>query len=99
MKEPITPSPTTINFAIQTYIHITHSNLSVHQGLHYKDYHLITPPTAMTTNPTKPNPPAQEPKPKSDWSFEELDTVKEFAAQMDDRGVLEWWRKAMDFAT
>ena len=29
----------------------------------------------------------------------ELDTVKDFGAEMERRGVLQWWRKALEFDT
>jgi hypothetical protein len=72
------------------------------QGLRYKDYHLVAapapmPPTAIIPLKSLSNytPPAKGAE--SIWSFEELDTVKEFGKQMEERGLLEWWRKAMDF--
>ena len=71
------------------------------QGLRYKDYHLVAPPAPLepisaSCDPhTKPSLKSSEPS----WSFEEVETVKEFGKEMEHQGVLEWWRKAMDFAS
>lgn len=79
-------------------LQLTHSLLL--QGLHYKDYHLVAPPALIDTPPTKSGQQSTsrgEDANSTAWSFEEIDTVKEFGKQMEERGVLEWWRKAMDF--
>jgi hypothetical protein len=72
------------------------------QALRYKDYHLVAAPAPVprTSIITTESPLNNTPSAKaadSTWSFEELDTVKEFGKQMEERGLLEWWRKAMDF--
>jgi hypothetical protein len=74
------------------------------QGLRYKDYHVVAAPAPI--QPPAPIPTKSlsyfSPSVKDidgTWSFEEFDTVKEFGKQMEERGVLEWWRKAMDFTS
>ena len=72
------------------------------QGLRYKDYHLVASPGLVETTPSKSGPPTMSPVKVPDvvdWSFEEVDTVKEFGKHMEGKGVMEWWRKAMDFTS
>ena len=77
--------------------------ISILQGLHYKDYHLVAAPAAIEPTPAKSGPHTTLSSSAKDadntWSFEEIDTVKEFGKQMEEKGVLEWWRKAMDFTS
>ncbi|EXJ95926.1 hypothetical protein A1O1_01051 [Capronia coronata CBS 617.96] len=64
---------------------------TVHE-LRYKDYQLIAP--------VSPVPDTQLPQKIPDTPFgtlEEVDTVREMAAQMEARGLQKWWRVAMGF--
>lgn len=60
---------------------------AVHE-LRYKDYQLVAPPVAAAKTVVK-----QEPR------LEEVGTVKEMGATMDNAGLREWWRKAMGFSS
>ncbi|ERF70463.1 hypothetical protein EPUS_04741 [Endocarpon pusillum Z07020] len=77
--------------------------VGVVHGLHYKDYHLVAAPAAIKPTPAKSGPQSTPSSSAKDadntWSFEEIDTVKEFGKHMEEKGVLEWWRKAMDFTS
>jgi len=56
--------------------------------LRYKDYQLIAPPlpAAPTVVPFRER-----------GILRELDTVKGFAVEMESKGLLQWWRIAMDY--
>jgi len=61
------------------------------QNLRYKDYQLAARPAEIDLE--KEPDAAQSNK----TGLFESDTVKEFGYQMQQRGVYEWWRKAMGF--
>lgn len=63
------------------------------QRLRYKDYQLLCRPTEKQRNRQSMN------DQTINTGLFELDTVKEFGAEMERRGVLQWWRKAMEFDT
>lgn len=69
--------------AVQAWVDTVH-------GLRYKDYQLAAPVSKTKTH-AKLN--------ESQGILEEVDTVKEFAAEMDKKGILLWWRKAMGFTS
>ena len=68
--------------ATQDWVDVVH-------GLRYKDYQLVAPTASTST----------------DCHFDEakmgvlaeVETVKQFAAEMERKGLLKWWRKAMGF--
>ncbi|KAK4191715.1 hypothetical protein QBC35DRAFT_296293 [Podospora australis] len=59
------------------------------QRLRYKDFHLAYKPVPTET-PTNQK---QEPT-----GLVESESVSDFAAAMEQRGILSWWKKAMGFA-
>jgi len=58
-------------------------------GLRYKDYQLVSSTAILAGKPFRPA--------KESFGFEEVDTVKEFSARMEQKGILDWWRKAMGY--
>lgn len=63
------------------------------QNLRYKDYQLVSRPALLL---------AETPRllqGKYTRGLHETDTVKDFAAQMHERAVYAWWRRAMGFAS
>lgn len=57
-------------------------------ALRYKDYQLISPPASA----------ASKVVPFGERGvLREVDTVKEFAIEMERKGLLEWWRAAMGY--
>lgn len=65
----------------QSWVDTVHS-------LRYKDYQLAAPTTRA----------CKEAVPSSEIGIlEEVDTVKDFAAAMDRKGLLLWWRTSMGF--
>lgn len=70
------------------------------RDLRYKDYHLVAAPAPIENNPSSfSSHILSSSNNHSDWSFEEFSTVKDFGKQMEDRCLLDWWRKAMDFTS
>ncbi|KAF2090878.1 hypothetical protein K490DRAFT_62209 [Saccharata proteae CBS 121410] len=63
---------------------------AVHR-LRYKDYHLAARPSLIEAEAQRKNI-AQAPK-----GLKEVSSIKEFSFVMEARGVLDWWRKAMDY--
>ena len=59
-------------------------------GLRYKDYQLVAPVTKAAKCITSDS---------NHGILQEVDTVKEFAAEMDRKGLLSWWRAAMGFSS
>jgi hypothetical protein len=59
--------------------------------LRYKDYQLVSPTAFLAGNAVRPA--------KDSFDFEEVDTVKEFSARMEQKGILDWWRKAMGYVS
>lgn len=65
----------------QAWIDTVHS-------LRYKDYQLIAP-TSLAPETTTPS---------SEFGIlKQVDSVKEFAAEMETKGLLSWWRTSMGF--
>lgn len=62
------------------------------QKLRYKDYQLVARPSQLG-NPTEK--PFRRPNPR--W-FEEVTSVKEFGAKMEEYGTKLWWRRAMGYS-
>jgi len=61
------------------------------QALRYKDYQLVRKPAPVEESGCAPAKEAQM------QGFEEVDSVAVFAAEMEKRGILQWWRSAMGF--
>lgn len=59
-------------------------------GLRYKDYQLAAPVTKAAKCVTSDS---------NHGILQEVDTVKEFAMEMDRKGLLSWWRAAMGFSS
>lgn len=59
-------------------------------GLRYKDYQLAAPVTKAAKCDTSDS---------NHGILQEVDTVKEFAMEMDRKGLLSWWRAAMGFSS
>lgn len=59
--------------------------------LRYKDYQLVSPTAVI---PGRPVGAAAQPP-----DFEEVGTVKDFGAKMQEKGILEWWRRAMGYVS
>ncbi len=58
-------------------------------GLRYKDYQLVSPTSIL---------PGRAIAVAGDsFDFEEVGTVKDFGAKMQEKGILDWWRKAMGY--
>lgn len=64
--------------------------LTTSQSLRYKDYHLASRPGPITNF----NRILAE---VSRGVFGEVESVKDFAAKMEELGVLDWWREAMGY--
>jgi hypothetical protein len=69
---------------VQKWVDTVHS-------LRYKDYQLVSPTTILAGKAFRPA--------KESFDFEEVDTVKEFGARMEQKGILDWWRKAMGYVS
>ncbi|KAK4621586.1 hypothetical protein CLAFUW4_06891 [Fulvia fulva] len=61
------------------------------QRLRYKDFQLVARPAAIERDAMHPS--------GSDHrtGLYETDSVKDFAVQMDNRGILAWWKKGMGY--
>jgi len=79
------------------------------QNLRYKDYQLLRRPAPLESGHGKRaeegNGEEKEKEgavgagdEKRQGGFEETDAVGDFAAKLDGRGVLAWWRKAMGYS-
>jgi hypothetical protein len=71
--------------------------LSDVQALRYKDFRCVAKPALAQTD--SPSPTRSSP-----WKgllrepgFHETESVSEFARKMEDRGVVQWWKKAMGY--
>ncbi|KAF2741151.1 hypothetical protein EJ04DRAFT_507561 [Polyplosphaeria fusca] len=64
------------------------------QRLRYKDYQLVTKPSAFEGE--RNGPPLRSSTEPS--KLEEVNTVKEFGARMQDIGAWQWWRKGMGYS-
>lgn len=75
--------------------------VAVVQGLRYKDYHLLKKPAPLEDSLTSVEPRNLLSKTRDTGErgegFEEADSVAAFAARMEERGVLRWWRRAMGY--
>jgi hypothetical protein len=60
--------------------------------LRYKDYQLVSPPGVVPGRP--PVTSAGE-----SFDFEEVGSVKDFGAKMEEKGITDWWRKAMGYVS
>lgn len=61
--------------------------------LRYKNYQLVAKPEAVNEAPEK----ISQREKMISGTVQEVFTVKEFAAQMDEMGCLAWWRVRMGF--
>ncbi|KAE8355868.1 hypothetical protein BDV28DRAFT_16564 [Aspergillus coremiiformis] len=83
--------------------------VSVVRSLRYKDFQLVTRPGVVTEEDQNQN---DNEKPKEDKKgnrrgverdrdprarLEEVETVKEFASIMEEKGIWRWWRKGMGY--
>ncbi|KAK3902923.1 hypothetical protein C8A05DRAFT_43750 [Staphylotrichum tortipilum] len=59
------------------------------QRLRYKDFQLASKPARIE---------AAVVKPEERTGLFEVESVKEFAAAMEKRGIAEWWKRGMEFA-
>jgi hypothetical protein len=64
------------------------------QRLRYKDFQLAARPAEIFGQEGANDHIEQEPP----TGLFETDSVKDFATQMEKRGVLEWWKKAMGYS-
>lgn len=62
---------------------------TVHE-LRYKDYQLVSPTAVL---------PGRAAGADDLFAFQEVESVKEFGAKMEEKGILEWWRKAMGYVS
>jgi hypothetical protein len=60
--------------------------------LRYKDYQLVSPPAVVPGRPLFAS--AEE-----SFDFEEVGSVKDFGAKMEEKGIIDWWRKAMGYVS
>lgn len=60
--------------------------------LRYKDYQLVSPPAVV---PGRPFVSSTE----ESFHFEEVGSVKDFGARMEEKGIIDWWRKAMGYVS
>ncbi|KAL2127641.1 hypothetical protein VTI74DRAFT_10372 [Chaetomium olivicolor] len=58
------------------------------QRLRYKDFQLVSKPAPIESKVVQPEP--------QDGLYE-VEAVKEFAAAMEERGILSWWEQGMGF--
>ena len=56
-------------------------------GLRYKDYQLVSPTAVVPERAIT----------EATFDFEEVETVKAFGAKMQEKGIVNWWRKAMGY--
>ena len=59
--------------------------------LRYKDYQLVAPPEAWEDNSS------QNAGENASGSLEEVESVRAMASTMENRGLLDWWRRAMGY--
>ncbi|KAK4122279.1 hypothetical protein N657DRAFT_575978 [Parathielavia appendiculata] len=59
------------------------------QRLRYKDFQLALKPAPLGSNVAQPN---------ERTGLFEVESIKEFAVAMERRGILEWWKRGMEFA-
>ena len=57
--------------------------------LRYKDYQLVSPPGEVPGRPLV----------EEIFDFDEVGSVKDFGARMEEKGVLEWWRRAIGYVS
>jgi hypothetical protein len=70
--------------SVQSWVSIVHD-------LRYKDYQLAAAPAELPTS-------AMNSAGEDEFgSLKEVDTVRDMAAIMEAKGLLEWWRKAMGY--
>lgn len=58
------------------------------QKLRYKDYQLVSKPAPVERTPSRE---------EIRVGLQEECTVREFAARMEDLGILEWWKRRMGY--
>ncbi|RJE26549.1 hypothetical protein PHISCL_01162 [Aspergillus sclerotialis] len=84
--------------------------VGVVRGLRYKDFQLVTRPQPLSDESggelraqkgeqsgSKKKKKAKE-EPQDEVGLAEVETVKEFGSIMEQRGVWNWWRRAMGYA-
>jgi len=72
--------------SVQSWVDTAHD-------LRYKDYQLVAPVASVSDESDSPTS-----SPAELGSLEEVETVKEMAAEMQVRGLAKWWRRAMGFS-
>lgn len=65
------------------------------KSLRYKDYHLVSRPSPLSKGIDSGSGHAGNQMPAK--VLRERGTVKEFGQDMKDRGIWDWWRKAMGY--
>ncbi len=63
--------------------------LMAFQRLRYKDFQLAAKPAAIESGVVRPEPRT---------GLFEVESIQEFAAAMEERGISEWWKRGMEFA-
>lgn len=73
------------------------------RNLRYKDFQLVTRPDVLTDEKSHEREIPREKKKKKDETakagLSEVETVKEFGSLMEQRGIWNWWRKGMGYAS
>lgn len=75
--------------------------VNVVRNLRYKDFQLVTRPDVLTDEKGSEREPSWSKKAEKETAragLSEVETVKEFGGQMEQRGVWHWWRKGMGYA-
>lgn len=67
------------------------SPLTAFQRLRYLDYHLLRRPAEAHIENSRDS------KALDTAGLHEIHAIKDFGAEMERRGVRQWWRKAMEF--
>ncbi|KAK4242231.1 hypothetical protein C8A03DRAFT_40359 [Achaetomium macrosporum] len=69
--------------------HGVNSFVATVQGLRYKDFKLASRPAPIESDAGQR---------REQTGLSEVESVQEFAAAMEKRGLIQWWKRAMDFA-
>lgn len=72
------------------------------RNLRYKDFQLVTRPDVLTDEKGSEREPPRSKKAEKETAragLSEVETVKEFGSLMEQRGVWNWWRRGMGYAS
>lgn len=70
------------------------------KDLRYKDYQLVASPSSCPAPKTAKNEKRKQKAGEDEgitWDLQEVETVKEFGQIMEEKGEIDWWRRAMGF--